>query len=328
MITRRGFVMAAAGAIVAVPRTIGAQPAGKTYRIGIVEPVSAPLNAANLDAFRRGLRELGYVEGQNIVLEYRSADGHQDKFPELATELVRLNVDVILTTGTPAALAVKRATATIPVVIAGAGDPVGSGIVASLARPGGNVTGVSAFNVEIYAKRVELLKELVPKLARIAGLFNMGNPVLPRQWKEVERAAQALGIRPQLLDVRRPEDLGRAFEAATRQRAGALVVALDGLTQANRRAIVDLAAKHRLPAIYGAEEFVRAGGLMSYATNRPDLYYRVASYVDKILKGAKPGDLPVEQPTKFELLINLKAARVIELTIPKPLLARADDVIE
>jgi len=179
--------MAAAGAIVAVPRTIGAQPAGKTYRIGIVEPVSAPLNAANLDAFRRGLRELGYVEGQNIVLEYRSADGHQDKFPELATELVRLNVDVILTTGTPAALAVKRATATIPVVIAGAGDPVGSGIVASLARPGGNVTGVSAFNVEIYAKRVELLKELVPKLARIAGLFNMGNPVLPRQWKEVER---------------------------------------------------------------------------------------------------------------------------------------------
>ena len=327
MITRRGFVGTLAGSILAAPLTTWAQQ-GKTYRIGILEPVAASLNAPNLEAFRRGLRELGYVDGQNVVIEDRSADGNQERFPELASELVRLNVDVVLTTGTPGALAAKKATSTIPVVIAGAGDPVGSGIVASLARPGGNITGLSAFNLEIYAKRVELLRELVPKLSRIAGLFNMGNPVLPLQWKEVERAARTFGLPAQLLDVRKPDDLGRAFEAATRQRAGALVVSLDGLTQANRRTIIDLAAKQRLPAMYGSDEFVRAGGLVSYATNRPHLYYRAASYVDKILKGAKPDDLPVEQPTKFELLINFKTAQALELTIPKALLGRADEVIE
>jgi len=328
VITRRGFVITLAGSIlVAPPLTTWAQQ-GRTYRIGILEPVAASLNAPNLEAFRRGLRELGYVDGQNVVIEYRSSDGNQERFPELALELVRLNVDVVLTTGTPGALAAKKATSTIPVIIAGAGDPVRSGIVASLARPGGNITGLSAFNLEIYAKRVELLRELVPKLSRIAGLFNMGNPVLPLQWKEVERAARTFGLPSQLLDVRKPDDLGRAFEAATRQRAGALVVSLDGLTQANRRTIIDLAAKQRLPAMYGSDEFVRAGGLVSYATNRPHLYYRAASCVDKILKGAKPDDLPVEQPTKFELLINFKTAQALELTIPKALLGRADEVIE
>ena len=292
----------------------------------MLEPVSATLNASNLDALRQGLKEVGYIEGQNIVIEYRSADGQQERFPDLATELVRSKVDVLMTTGTPGALAAKRATSTIPVVLAGAGDPVGSGIVASLARPGGNVTGLSAFNLEIYAKRVELLRDLVPKLARLAGLFNLGNPVLPLQWKEVEQAARAFGIQPQLLDVRKPEELGRAFDAATRQRAGALIVALDGLTQANRRQIIDLAVKHRLP-MYGSEEFVRAGGLVSYAANRPHLYYRAATYIDKILKGAKPGDLPVEQPTKFELVINLKTARALGLTMPESLVGRADEVI-
>jgi len=252
VITRRGFVGTLAGSILAAPLTTWAQQ-GKTYRIGILEPVAASLNAPNLEAFRRGLRELGYVDGQNVVIEYRSADGNQERFPELASELVRLNVDVVLTTGTPGALAAKKATSTIPVVIAGAGDPVGSGIVASLARPGGNITGLSAFNLEIYAKRVELLRELVPKLSRIAGLFNMGNPVLPLQWKEVERAARTFGLPAQLLDVRKPADLARAFEAATRQRAGAVVVSLDGLTQANRRTIIDLAAKQRLPAMYGSD---------------------------------------------------------------------------
>jgi putative ABC transport system substrate-binding protein len=294
----------------------------------MLETISIALNAAHLDAFRQGLRELGYVEGQNVVIEYRSADGRQERFPELAMELVRLKVDLIVTTGTPAALAAKNAAGTIPVVIAGVGDPVGSGIVGSLARPGGNVTGLSAFNVEIYAKRVELLRELVPRLAGIAGLFNMSNPVLPLQWNEVERAARALGIQPQLLDVRKPEDLGRAFDAATRQRADALVVALDALTQANRRLIVDLAAKHRLPAIYGSAEFVHAGGLITYSANRPHLYYRSATYVDKILKGAKAGDLPMEQPTKFELVVNLKTAETLGLTVPQSLLHRADQVIE
>ncbi len=325
---RRAFLGNVVGGLLTAPLAAQAQPTGRVYRIGMLETISMALNAADLDAFRQGLRELGYVEGQNVVIEYRSADGRQERFPDLATELVRLKVDLIVTTGTPAALAAKNAAGTIPVVIAGVGDPVGSDIVGSLARPGGNVTGLSAFNVEIYAKRVELLRELVPRLAGIAGLFNMSNPVLPLQWNEVERAARAFGIQPQLLDVRKPEDLGRAFDAATRQRADALVVALDALTQANRRLIVDLAAKHRLPAIYGSAEFVHAGGLITYSTNRPHLYYRSATYVDKILKGAKAGDLPMEQPTKFELVVNLKTAKTLGLTVPQSLLQRADQVIE
>jgi len=237
-------------------------------------------------------------------------------------------VDLILTRGTPAALAAKNATGTIPVVISAVGDPVGSGIVASLAHPGGNVTGLSALNIEIYAKRVELLGELVPRVARIAGLFNMSNPVLPLQWKQVEMAARSLGVQPQLLDVRNPEDLGRAFDAAIRQRAAALVVGLDTLTQANHRAIVDLAAKHRLPAIYAAREFVDAGGLIAYGVSFPHLHHRAASFVDKILKGTKPADLPVEQPMKFELVINLKTAKALGLTIPPTLLFQADEVIQ
>jgi putative ABC transport system substrate-binding protein len=205
---RRTFIGAVACGLLAVPLAVEA----KVYRIGVLETTSATMNAANLDAFRQGLRDLGYVEGQNVVLEYRSADGRQERFPDLAAELVRLKVDLIVTRGTPATLAAKNAPGTIPVVIAGAGDPVASGLVASLARPGGNVTGVSALNIEIYAKRVELLRVLVPRLTRIAGLFNMSNPVLPLQWKEVEGTARSLGIQPQLLDVRTPEDLGHAFD--------------------------------------------------------------------------------------------------------------------
>ncbi len=311
----------------AVPFAAEAQQKGKIWRIGVLELASPALNAANFDAFRQGLRELGYIEGQNFAIEYRSADGRQERFPDLATELVRLKVDLILTRGAPASLAAKNATKSIPVVIAATGDPVGSGILASLARPGGNVTGLSAFNVELYSKRIELLKELVPSLARIAGVFNMGNPVVPIQWKEVERGARALGVQLQLLDVRNPEDLGRAFDAATRQRADALVVAVETLTLSNRKLIVDLAAKHRLPAIYGSDEFVRAGGLITYTVSFSHLYYRAATYVDKILKGAKPGDLPVEQPTKFELIINMKTANALGLRIPQSVLARADEVI-
>jgi putative ABC transport system substrate-binding protein len=205
---------------------------------------------------------------------------------------------------------------------------VGSGLVASLARPGGNVTGLSALTPELYAKRVELLAELVPKLARLAGLFNMGNPVLPSQWTEAERAARPFGIQPQLLDVRTPEEIERAFDAAIRERADALIVAIEALTQANRRPIVALAAQHRLPAIYAGREFVDAGGLISYGVSYPDMYYRAASFVNKIFKGAKPADLPVEQPMRFELVINLKTAQVLGLTIPPLLLFRADEVIQ
>jgi len=317
-------VVLAVGLVLAPLATEGQQQ--KLYRIGMLERTSTAINAANLDAFRQGLRELGYVEGMSFAIEYRSADGRDERFPALATELVRLKVDLILTRGTPAALAAKNATRTIPVVMAGIGDPVGQGVVASLARPGGNVTGLSALVTEVYSKRVELLRELVPGAARIAALFNMSNPSVPPQWKEVEMAARSLGIQPQLLEVRKLEDLGPAFEAAIRQRADGLVVGIDTLTQANQRLIVDLAAKHRLPAIYASTEF--SGGLVTYGVNYPDHYRRAASFADRIFKGAKPADLPVEQPTKFEFVINLKTAKALGLTIPQTLLGRADQVIE
>ncbi len=292
----------------------------------MLERTPPATNAANFEAFRRGLRELGYVERKNLVIEYRSADGRDERFAALATELVRLNVDLILTRGTPAALAAKNATGTIPVVITGLADPVGQGIVASLARPGGNITGVSAIVTELYAKRVELLRELLPRASRIAALLNMSSPALPPAWKEIETAARSLGIQPQLLDVRKPEDLGPAFDGAVRQRTDVLVVGLDTLTQASQRLIVDLAAKHRLPAVYASMEF--AGGLLVYGVNYPDHYRRAATFADRIFKGTQPGDLPVERPTKFELVINLKTAKALGLTIPPSLLQRADQVIE
>jgi putative ABC transport system substrate-binding protein len=323
---RRAFLAMLPGSLLAAPLSAEAQRDDKVHRIGMLERTSMAINAANLDGFRRGLRELGYVEGRDLAIEYRSADGRDDRFPGLAAELVRLNVDMIVTRGTPAALAAKNATGTIPVIITGVGDPVGQGVVASLARPGANVTGLSSFVNEIYAKRVELLRELVPGTTRLAALFNMSNPAVPPAWKEVETAARSLGLQPQLHDVRKSGDLAQAFDAAIRQRAEVLVVGLDTLTLANQRLIVDLAAKHRLPAIYASMEF--AGGLAIYGVNYPDHYRRAASFVDRILKGAKPADLPVEQPTKFDLVINTKTAKALGLKIPPSLLARADQVIE
>jgi putative ABC transport system substrate-binding protein len=326
--TRRAFIGALVVFLLAAPLTADAQPAGKVHRIGMLETTSMALNAANLEAFRQGLRELGYVEGRNYIIEFRSADGRRERFEDLATELVRLKVDVIVTRGTPAVMAAKNATGAIPVVMAASGDPVMSGVVASLARPGGNVTGLSAIVVEVSGKRLELLKEAVPGVSRIAALFNMSNPNDALQWKEIEIAAPSLRVQLQLLDVRRPGDFAAAFDAAIKQRAGALFVGIDALTWANHRAIVDLAAKNRLPAIYAGREFVDAGGLIAYGVSYPHLYHRAASFVDKILKGAKPADLPVEQPTKFELVINLKTAKALGLTIPPSLLARADAVIQ
>lgn len=308
------------------PLSVEAQREEKVHRIGMLERTSIAINAANLDSFRRGLRELGYVEGRNLAIEYRSADGRDERFPRLAAELVRLNVELIVTRGTPAALAAKNATGTIPVIMTGVGDPVGQGVVASLARPGGNVTGLSSFVNEIYAKRVELLRELVPGTTRLAALFNMSTPAGPRAWKEVETAARSLGIHPQLLDVRKPEALAQAFDAAIRQRAEVLVVGLHTLTLANQRLIVDLAAKYRLPAIYASMEF--DGGLAIYGVNYPDHYRRAANFVDRIFKGAKPADLPVEQPTTLELVINTKTAKALGLVIPSSLLLRADRVIQ
>ncbi len=321
---RRDTVLALL-ALGATPLNSFAQQPSKVWRIGMLETTSMALNAANLDAFLRGMQELGYVEGRNFVIDYRSADGRDERFPDLAAELLRGKVDLIVTRGTPATQAAKKGTATIPVVTTAIGDPLL--LVASFARPGGNITGLSSFTTELQTKRIELIREMVPGVARIAVLMNMGNAAFPPQWKETERAARSLGVEVQLFDVRRAEDLERAFEAAVKQRANALVVGQDGVTQANGRHIVALAVKHRLPAIYYSSEYVDDGGLISYGVNYPDLYRRAASYVDKILKGAKPGDLPIEQPTKFDLVMNRKAAKAIGLRIPPALLARADRVI-
>ncbi len=323
---RRGFVIGVGCAIAAWPVATRAQQAGKIYRLGILETIPAERNAANLEGLRKGLRELGYVEGRNLRIEYRSADGQAERFPELASELVRLKVDLIVTRGTPATRAVLNATGTIPVVMATMPGP--GAIVPSFARPGGNITGMITFSTELSAKRVEILKELVPALSRVGLLHNMSNPAVPPEWEETKTAARALGLAAELLDVRSEDDLGRAFEQAVRQRVDGLVVGADGLTQMHKRAIVDLVKRNKLPAVYPSRDFVEAGGLIAYAVNYPNIYFRLATFVDKIFKGAKPGELPVEQPTTFELVINLQTAKALGLTIPPSLLVRASEMIE
>ena len=324
---RREFITLLGGTA-AWPLAARAQQAGKVHRIGVLETISTTLNVANFYALREGLRQLGYAEGQNLVIEYRSADGRDDRFPGLARELLALKVDVIVTRGTPAAKAVKNATSTVPVVMTASGDPVGVGLVTSLARPGGNITGLSAIVGELAPKRLELVREIVPALGRIAVLANTSNDAVRRDWARIETAARSLGVQSQLLDLRESDALVPTFDDASARRADALVVVIDAITQANQQRIVDLAMKHRLPAIYSSREFVDAGGLISYGVSYPDLYRRAATYVDKILKGTKPADLPVVQPTKFELVINLKTAKALGLTIPETLLATADEVIQ
>jgi putative ABC transport system substrate-binding protein len=292
----------------------------------VLEQTSTAMHDVYFDAFRQGLREQGFVEGQNLVLEYRSADGGPERYPGLAAELVRLNVDVILTRGTPAVLAAKNATATIPVVMAAIGDPLS--VIADLAQPGGNVTGLAAFNSELEGKRVELIRDVVPGLRGIGALYNMSNPIFAFRWKELEKVAQLVGIEAHLFDIRKSEDLGAAFETASQRRVDALLVSADGILQANRKRIAELAVTRRLPAIYTSREFIDVGGLISYGASYRDLYRRSATYVVKILKGAKPADLPVEHPTKFELVINLKSAKALGLEISDNLLALADEIIE
>jgi putative ABC transport system substrate-binding protein len=305
-----------------------AQQPAKIRRIGILETVSPALNAKNLEALQRGLRELGYVEDRNYVLEYRSADGDAQRYPVLAEELVRLGVDLIVTRGTPAARAAKNATEKIPIVMAAIGEPLGVGVVESLARPGGNLTGLSAFVTELAGKRVELVKELRPEGSTAALFHNMGNPVVPPQWEETKKAAQALGLEAILLDVRSKDDIHTAFDQAAARRVDTLLVGIDGLLQVNRQLIVDLATKQHLAAIYPSKEFTDVGGLMAYGVSYPDLYFRSATFIDKIFRGAKAGDLPVEQPTKLELIINLAAAKALGLTVPPSLITRADEIIE
>jgi putative ABC transport system substrate-binding protein len=323
-----GSVCALALALLLSSASTEAQHSGKTWRVGFIGAETADTNHHFLDAFRGGMRTLGYVEGQNLVLDYRSADGHPERFPQLAAELLRLNIDLIVTRGTPAVLAAKNATGTIPLVMAASGEPVGVGLVAGLARPGGNVTGLSALTSELISKRIELMRETVAGIRQIAFLQNLGNPIAASQWEELKMTAQSLGLQVQLLDVRKPEDIVRAFDTAIAERTDAILVGNDTVTLANRRQVVELAAKHRLPAMYHARAFVDAGGLMTYGVSYPDLYRRAATFVDKIFKGAKPADLPVEQPTRFELVINLKTAKALGLKIPESFLMRADEVIE
>ena len=304
-----------------------AQQPTKIPRIGYLSGSSPSTSPARRKAFQQGLRELGYVEGKNIIIEWRFAEEKFDRLPALAAELVRLKVDIIVTAGPQATRPAKQATSTIPIVMAQDPDPIGDGFVASLARPGGNITGLSSLAPELSGKQLELMKEIVPKLSHVAVFGTSINPGNAQNLKEVELAAKAFGVKLQYLDVLSPDDIETAFQAASKPRADAVLMLPGSVLVLRRAQLTDLAVKSRLPAIYPQTEFTEAGGLMYYGTNTPDLFRRAATYVDKILKGAKPGDLPVEQPTKFEFIINLKAAKQIGLTIPPNVLARADKVI-
>ena len=328
MIDRRAFLGTLTYGLLVGPFASEAQQAGQFARIGYLAANAVPDRS---EAFRQGLRDLGYVEGRNVVIEYRDAEGNPERLPALAAGLVALQVHVIVAPTTVAALAATQATRTLPIVFAGASDPVTSGLVSSLARPGGNVTGLSILGAELVGKRLEVLTQAVPGVSRIAVLRHPGTSrerTGRDMLKEAELAGRALGVRLQFVEARGPADFDRAFSDMTRARVGALTVLVSALFLNERRRLVDLAAKNRLPAVYPWREYVDAGGLMAYGPNDADLYRRAATYVDKILKGAKPGDLAVEQPTKFELVINRKTAKALGLTIPPSLLQRADQVIE
>jgi ABC-type uncharacterized transport system substrate-binding protein len=307
-----------------------AQQPKKVPRVGFLATVSPSIISDRVEAFRQGLRELGYVEGKNIVIEWRYEEGKADRQPPpgLAAELVRLKVDVIVTAGPLVTRAAKEATSTIPIVMGQDTDPVGNGFVASLARPGGNITGLATFAPEISGKQLELLKETVPKLTRVAVLGNASRPGSPQALREINVAADGFGVKVQYLEVREPKDIETAFRAAGKGRAEAVLVLGGPVLSSHRTQIADLAAKNRLPAIYERAEFMDAGGLMFYGASITEMFRRAAVYVDKILKGAKPADLPVEQPTKFEFIVNLKAAKQIGLTIPPNVLARANRLIK
>jgi putative ABC transport system substrate-binding protein len=329
---RRDFIAAFAGAAVC---SIGAraQQPKKVARIGFLgtAPLDSPEGRTNLNAFHRGLREHGYIDGKNVIVEVRAADSKIERFPALARELVGLDLDLILASNSPAGRAVQQATTTIPIVIPVMGDPVGEGLVASLARPGGNITGLTFLGPQLVPKRLALLKEALPKATRVAALWHpgvYGTRTMNDMMSEAEGAAQTLGLQLRLIAVHEPDELDKAFSAIADERADALMVFPSPMLFAQRKRIVDLAARLRLPLITVAKEFVQLGGLMSYGADITDSFRLSGAYVDKILKGAKPADLPVEQPTKLELFINLKTAKVLGIDIPATLLARADEVIE
>jgi putative tryptophan/tyrosine transport system substrate-binding protein len=324
---RRQFIAALSGVWATWPLAAGAQQPGKLQTIGFSGQSTRSAESELVAAFTQRLRELGWLEGRTITIEYRWSEGRAERFVQIATEFVRLKVDVIVTSGTPQVLATKQATSVIPIVFARVGDPVANGLVASLARPGGNVTGLSSQSDDLAGKRLELLREVVPSLRRVAILANVGNAFSVMELGEAQAAARTLGLEFDALEIRRAEDIAPAFEAI-KGRAGALYVCPDGLVDANKIRINISALGARLPTMHGYREYVEAGGLMSYGANLPDLYRRSADYVDKILRGAKPGDIPVEQPTKFDFIINLTTAKALGLEIPHTLIARVNEVIE
>jgi putative ABC transport system substrate-binding protein len=326
-VRRRAFISLLGGAA-AWPLAARAQHPGKIPRVGFMGNSTAALEANLVGPFREGLRELGYHEGRNIVIEYRWADGKYERFPTLVAELLAVPVDVIVTAGTPATLAVKKATSTVPLVMIAVGDPVGTGIVPSLARPAGNITGLSSIAPDLEGKRLELLREVVPKLSHVAFFLNPLNAFHTVSMRQAFAAAHALGIKLQALEVRTTADLDDAFAAIVREKPDALLILADRVFLHNRKRMIDFATQHRLPSVNAYREVVEAGGLMSYGPSYEDMHRRAADYVDKILKGTNPGDLPVEQPIKFTLIINLKAANALGLEVAPTLLARADEVIE
>src|SRR5438128_7398759 len=330
MMERRTFMAMLTGGLLTAPLAAEAQQAGRVPRIDFLSLTSPSDRPPLLDAFRQGLRELGWVEGQNIVIDYRYAEGRVDRLPDLAAELVRLKVDLIVSGGgTQGVTAAKNATETIPIVMIAVRDSVGTGLIASLARPGGNVTGVSgSAGLEIVAKQLELLKETVPKIRRVAILSNPANAYHQLAIREVNVAARSLEVQLQLLEARGPNEFDGAFAAMAKERVGALLVLSDAIFGSHRTRLADLAARSRLPAAFGVRDDVEAGGLMSYGPSILDSYRQAATYVDRILRGAKPAELPVERPTKFELVINMKTAKALGLTIPQSVLLRADHVIE
>jgi putative ABC transport system substrate-binding protein len=327
-VRRREFITLLGGAATAWPLAARAQQAAKVYRIGFLGNSTAVLEADLVGPFREGLRDLGYVEGQNILIEYRWAEGEYERFPALTAELIALRVDVIVTAGTPASLAVQKAATSIPLVMVAVGDPVATGLVASLGRPGGNITGLTSISSEMAGKRLELLREVVPKLSHVAVLWNAASPIQVIDERETRGAAQALGMKMLSLGVRSREEIEDALTTIVREQPGALLVLADRLFLHHRTSIMDFAAQRRLPGVHAYRELVEAGGLMSYGPSYADMHRRAASYVDRILKGSKPADLPVQAPVKFELVINLKTANALGLAIPAMLLGRADEVIE
>ena len=314
--------------LIGAPLYANAEQPGRTHRIGFLGNSTAALEAHLVGPFREGLRELGYIEGSNTSIEYRWAEGDYKRFPRLIAELINSKVDVIVTAGTPASQAVKKATTSIPIVMVAVGDPVGTGLAQTLHRPGGNATGLSSIARDMEAKRLELLRDLLPGVSHVAVLSNPANLFNIGSVKQAEDAAKALGVRLQVVDVRSSEELANAYAALAKDRPQALVVLADRVFLHNRSSIVDFALKNRLPTAVTHQELVDSGGLMSFGANYPDMHRRAAIYVDKILKGNKPGDIPIEQPTKFELVINVKTAKALALTIPVSLMLRADRLIQ